>query len=202
MAIMLLARGTSGHSCPSYDAIRQPAVAAGVWDNKHWAAGPWYVQATNEKAQPNNTVVRCPCNVYEVTLPGRLGNNSYHMKYTTACGDGLFGHHNLTIPMEGFWNDSKSPGYHWESYANSKKHNPTYIYDSEVGPGGEYEWCAVYACEKSAVTRKQQYSWQLLSRRRNVTLEKVQSWVAKANALGLDTEKLEYADWGKCKSWN
>ena len=63
-------------SCPSYDSIRQPAMSE--FTNAEFA-GVWYVQATNEPAVPNRTVLSCPCNVYTVTLPGpsKLGPHSY-----------------------------------------------------------------------------------------------------------------------------
>ena len=193
----------NGEDCPTYESIRQPAVAAGVWSNQRWSAGPWYVQATNEHAQPNSTLLSCPCSAYESTVPGpsRFGNDSYSSTYTSACGDQVFGFHNLTIHLEGFWNDTSSPALHWENYKHAKHYGPTMIYDAEVGTSGDYEWCAVYACEGPPTQSKIDFSWQLLSRSRVVKSDDVQRWVAKASGLGLDLAGLEFAEWEKCESW-
>ena len=252
--LLLCFHSASSYTCPTYDAIRQPSVTPSAWDNARWAsAGPWYVQATNERAAPNTSLVQCPCNAYAITVPGppRLhrGNASYSMRYTAACGDAVFGYHNLTVPLEGFWNDTARPALHYENYAHACRFAPTMIYDAEVGAAtGEYEWVGVYACEGGSAgmqgraaagaaaataaraagvvvagageadeatlmetliaaegTRKGaeggRYSWQLLSRQREVAPAKVASWVERARALGLDVDDLEHANWTKCPGW-
>eukprot|EP00947_MAST-08B_sp_MAST-8B-sp1_P003456 g3456.t1 len=140
------------------------------------------------------------------TTSGRhpRGPDSYSMRYTAACGDRVLGFHNLTVPLEGFWNDSSTPGYHYENYVGARDFGPTMIYDVALGNDGvSYEWCAVYACEGPPVQRKVGYSWQLLSRRRSVPgLQAiVEHWVERARKLGLDLQGLHYANWDDCGSW-
>ena len=196
-------------SCPRYSDIRQPAVAAGRWNNSRWAgACAWYVQATNEPSVPNSTLLKCPCNVYENSVPSLLpflGPDSYASESVAACGDGVFGFHNLTVKLAGFWNSSAAPAYHFENYAPSSRHprprfGPTMIYDAKV-VGEDYEWMAVYACEGPPIQKKTGFSWQLLSTQRVVARKDVEDWVGKAAALGLDVDGLEFADWSKCPSW-
>ena len=194
----------SASVCPSYDSIRQPIVSANLWNNTKWAAsGPFYVQATNEPSIPNSTIVSCPCNVYENAIPGPLGENSYVSKYTAACGDSLLGfQHNLTVNLAGFWNDTNQPAFHYENYMHAKKFGPTMIYDAQLDKEGErYDWVAVYACEGPPVQRKEGFSLQLLSTKREVEREEIDWWVERAEKLGLNTKRLEMADWSKCPSW-
>ena len=211
LLVVLAAAPSAAYTCPSYDSIRQPSVAAGHFNNSQWAAGPWYVQATNEAAVPSSSLLHCPCNVYhDISLPSAAsgrhprGPDSYSMRYTAACGDRVLGFHNLTVPLEGFWNDSSTPGYHYENYVGARDFGPTMIYDVALGNDGvSYEWCAVYACEGPPVQRKVGYSWQLLSRRRSVPgLQAiVEHWVERARKLGLDLQGLHYANWDDCGSW-
>jgi hypothetical protein len=147
-------------------------------------------------------------NVYTNSVPSLLpflGPDSYASEYVAACGDGVFGFHNLTVKLAGFWNSSAAPAYHFENYAPSSRHprprfGPTMIYDAKV-VGEDYEWMAVYACEGPPIQKKTGFSWQLLSTQRVVARKDVEDWVGKAAALGLDVDGLEFADWSKCPSW-
>ena len=128
-----------------------------------------------------------------------LGSDSYSSEYVAACGDAIFGFHNITVKLAGFWNDS-APAYHFENYYNAKQFGPTMIYDAQV-VDDEYKWMAIYACEGPPVQKKTGFSWQLLSTQRFAARKDVEVWVSKAAALGLDVSGLEIADWSKCPSW-
>ena len=138
-------------SCPSYESIRTSAMSASRFSNELFARHPLYVAATNEPAVPNMTVLHCPCNVYEISLPGRkaLGPDSYTMHYTSACGDKILGFHNLSIPLEGYWNATDSPGLHYENYYHARRHLPTMIFNATYDP---IDGSITYASGRHATT--------------------------------------------------
>jgi hypothetical protein len=178
-------------ACPTYASIRQPAMDS--FTNQAFA-GDWYVQATNEPAVPNRTILNCPCNVYTVSLPGpaKLGPLSYGMKYVSACGDRILGWHNLTVPIDGYWNAS-TPGYHHENYVGARTFWPTMIFNASFGSDGTMEWLSVYACESGGKT-----SFQLLSRAMQPPPAVVDRFVQAAGSLGLDVSGLHVSNFRMC----
>jgi len=189
----LLLAATAVVACQSFPSIRQSSMSR--FTNNEFAQGQWFVQATNEVAVPNRSILHCPCNVYQVSLPGpsRLGAESYEMKYTAACGDRVFGFHNLTIPLEGYWN-ATYPALHYENYAHASSHWPTMIFNASFDAGGAMEWLSVYACDADG-----KESFQLLSRRVQPLSEEIESYVNAAAGMGLNVSGLESVDFTACR---
>ena len=193
-ALVLGESSDSSYACPSYDTIAQPSVDSSSFEIGEFN-GQWYMIATNEPTLPPF----CKCSMNNVTISEATQTYSYINH--DHCTDGHFDR-DINIAIKGKLSADKArPGYLMENADNIVSQlslKPNMIFHITRDSSDEIDLLFSYACLGKLIPfGSELFSFNVLSRRKDRTMDEIASIVASVDKLTkgiLDVEKIRMHD--------
>jgi len=191
--LLLLLAGAWGFSCPDYDSIATPNVAADKFKLTDFT-GDWYLMGTSEPTLPSF----CKCGTLQWFVDSDGAVKQYHYTMTAQCSVVKF-----PATMKGESSDPKRPGLLKENLAvfnhSVAPYVPNMIFDVQTMDDGNVVGFT-YACllGKSGINL---YSFNVVARKPILSLDTVKALVTKQNErVGgiLKVDGIRYTDSSSC----